>query len=109
MKWTRLACLLGLAALPLAAHGQVVISQIYTSGGNASGSLYDHDFVELYNKGATAVNLSGYALQYASAAGSSWNPDQIPSGQAHPGQAGTFSFRRPSVGWLNKATEWGPH
>jgi hypothetical protein len=84
MKWMRLGCLVGLAALPLAARGQVVISQIYSAGGNA-GATWTNDYIELYNKGAAPVNLAGWAVQYASAAGTSWNPDEITAGTIQPG------------------------
>lgn len=50
----------------------MVISQIYGAGGN-SGATYKNDFVELHNRGKTAVDLAGWSVQYASAAGSSWN------------------------------------
>jgi len=46
----------------------VVISQVYGGGGN-SGAVYTHDFIELFNRGASAVSLSGWSVQYTSAAG----------------------------------------
>ncbi|MFI5075423.1 MAG: lamin tail domain-containing protein, partial [Actinomycetales bacterium] len=46
----------------------VVISEVYGGGGN-SGSVYTNDFIELYNSGTTAVDLSGWSVQYASATG----------------------------------------
>ncbi len=49
----------------------VVISQIYGGGANV-GAIYNADFVELHNRSARAVSLSGWSLQYASASGSSW-------------------------------------
>jgi DNA/RNA endonuclease G (NUC1) len=52
--------------------GKVVISQVYGGGGN-SGATYKNDFIELYNSGSAAVDLSTYAVQYASATGSSWS------------------------------------
>ncbi|WP_206598864.1 lamin tail domain-containing protein, partial [Xanthomonas translucens] len=52
-------------------QAQVVISQVYGGGGN-SGATYKSDFVELHNNGNQAVSLAGWSLQYASAAGSSW-------------------------------------
>ncbi|UKE46939.1 lamin tail domain-containing protein [Xanthomonas cerealis] len=52
-------------------QAQVVISQVYGGGGN-SGAIYKSDFVELHNNGNQAVSLAGWSLQYASAAGSSW-------------------------------------
>ncbi len=50
---------------------QVVISQVYGGGGN-SGSVYKNDFIELYNRGNTAVNLNGWSVQQTSAAGTAW-------------------------------------
>ena len=64
------AGLLWLATL-VAGRGQVVISQIYGGGGNA-GAPYRNDFVELFNAGAGTVSLAGWAIQYASGGGSSW-------------------------------------
>ena len=40
----------------------LVISQIYTRGG-AAGASYNSDFVELFNRGTTTVNLNNYTLQ----------------------------------------------
>jgi endonuclease G len=45
----------------------VVISQIYGGGGNG-GAAFQKDFVELHNKGAGPVDLTGWSLQYAPAA-----------------------------------------
>ncbi len=50
---------------------QVRISQVYGGGGN-SGATYTNDFIELYNAGATDVDVSGWSVQYASAGGTSW-------------------------------------
>ncbi len=49
----------------------VVVSQVYGGGGN-SGATFQNDFVELFNAGATAVDISGWTVQYATAAGTSW-------------------------------------
>jgi predicted extracellular nuclease len=46
----------------------VVISQVYGGGGN-SGAPFTHDFIELFNQGVTPVNLTGWSVQYQSAAG----------------------------------------
>lgn len=45
-------------------YAAIVINEIYAAGGNASAA-YNSDYVELYNNGATSVNISGYSLQYA--------------------------------------------
>ncbi|GAA3752469.1 lamin tail domain-containing protein [Terriglobus aquaticus] len=52
-----------------AASSTVVISQVYTAGGN-SGATYNADYVELFNLSNSPVNISGWALQYFSAAAS---------------------------------------
>ena len=63
-----LAAALPMVGLGLAAPAQaaVVISQVY--GGN--GVVYASDYVELFNNGSTAVDVTGWSVQYASAAGS---------------------------------------
>jgi hypothetical protein len=55
---------LGLSVRAQTAAGSpnLVISQIYTRGGEA-GASYQNDFVELFNRGTTAVNLNNYTLQ----------------------------------------------
>jgi predicted extracellular nuclease len=45
-----------------------VISQIYGGGGN-SGAPYQNDYVELFNKSTSLVDLSGWSIQYTSATG----------------------------------------
>jgi predicted extracellular nuclease len=59
-----------LAVLPATAHAasaDVVISQVYGGGGN-SGAVLTNDFIELANTGTAAFDLSGYSVQYISAA-----------------------------------------
>jgi predicted extracellular nuclease len=46
----------------------LVVNEVYGGGGN-SGATYKNDFVELYNSGPTAVDLTGYKIQYASTGG----------------------------------------
>ncbi|WP_267124126.1 lamin tail domain-containing protein, partial [Xanthomonas sacchari] len=75
-----LSCALGGAGY---AQAQVVISQVYGGGGN-SGATYKSDFVELHNNGSEAVSLAGWSVQYASAAGSSWQVTTL-SGSIAPG------------------------
>jgi 5'-nucleotidase len=83
----------GLAFAPaaLAASPDVVINEVYGGGGNAGATL-THDFIELYNAGAQPVDLSGWSVQYASAAGTSWTPTEltgsIPAGGSYLVQEG---------------------
>src|SRR5690242_18900877 len=46
----------------------VVISQVYGGGGNA-GAQFTNDFIELFNRGGTSVDLSTWSVQYTSATG----------------------------------------
>lgn len=54
--------------IALSGFSQLRISQVYGGGGSASGT-YKHDYVELFNAGATSVSLNGLSIQYASSGG----------------------------------------
>jgi predicted extracellular nuclease len=62
----------------------VVISEVYGGGGN-SGARWRNDFVELYNRGAASVDLSGWSVQYAAAAGTAWQVTPL-AGTLAPGR-----------------------
>ena len=62
----------------------IVISQVYGGGGN-TGALYDHDFIELFNRGSSTVSITGWTVQYASATGSTWQTTAL-TGSLAPGQ-----------------------
>ncbi len=88
-----LAALLTIVALPKneqvmptaeALSSTIVISQIYGGGGNA-GSTYTHDFIELFNRGNTTINVTGWSVQYASATGTTWQVTNL-SGMIAPGK-----------------------
>jgi predicted extracellular nuclease len=70
-RLTVLAALLASLSAPALADGPVVISQVYGGGGN-TGAPYKNDFIELFNRSGSAVNLNGWSVQYASAAGNTW-------------------------------------
>lgn len=75
---------LGFMSTPVqAAPGDMRISQVYGGGGN-SGAYYTHDFIELFNAGDTAVDITGWSVQYASATGTSWQVTGL-SGVVPPG------------------------
>jgi hypothetical protein len=59
------------AASEARADGEIVISQIYGGGGNTGADL-TNDFIELFNRGITPVNLAGWTVQYGAAFGSTW-------------------------------------
>ena len=72
--------------LATGAQASVVISQVYGGGGNAGATL-QHDFIEIFNRGSTAVNIGGWSVQYASASGTSWQVTAIPASTTlQPGQ-----------------------
>src|SRR5438132_1621858 len=76
-RWLSAFIALALAvwSLPLAATSalaagspDLVISQLYGGGGN-SGAPYRNDYIEIFNRGTSAMTLSGRSLQYASSTG----------------------------------------
>ena len=77
------ASLLVFAGSRSQAQTHVVISQVYGGGGN-SGATYKNDFVELFNPTGATVDLTGYSVQYASAAGTSYQVTNL-SGSIAPG------------------------
>jgi endonuclease G len=64
----------------------LVISQIY-GGGGIAGSQFTHDFVEIFNRGNSPVNVANWSIQYASTSGSNWLPAApLPNVTLQPGQ-----------------------
>ena len=59
----------GVAAAAVSPDAPVVINEVYGGGGNTNAP-YNRDFVELFNKSDVPVDLSGWSIQYTSAAGS---------------------------------------
>ncbi len=90
MRRVRLLAVLLVAtvlAVPSAAGsgtGAVVISQIFGGGGNA-GAPFASDYVELFNRGSAPVDVSGWTLQYATAAGTTWQSTPL-TGAIQPGR-----------------------
>ncbi|HEX3560454.1 MAG TPA: lamin tail domain-containing protein, partial [Pyrinomonadaceae bacterium] len=89
----------------------VVISQVYGGGGNAGATL-KNDYIELFNRGNAAVSLSGWSVQYAATAGTSWQVTALSNLTLQPGQyylvqeaagaAGTTSLPTPdATGTIN--------
>jgi hypothetical protein len=82
-----LAFLAALLLFPTAAGAgvsDVVVSKIYGGGGNA-GATFRNDYVELLNAGSGTVDLSGWTVQYATAAGTTWQTTAL-SGTIAPGR-----------------------
>src|SRR6186997_20422 len=78
-----LAAALLVAPAAHSASSDMVISQLFAGGGNANAP-YANDFVELFNRGATAVDLASWSIQYASATGTTWQVTSL-SGSVRPG------------------------
>lgn len=94
--------LLGSAIVPLPASAavgsKVVINEAYLKGGSP-GAFFNRKFVELYNAGDTAQDLSGWSLQYrkdSSVAKASASNTQQLSGLIEPG--GYFLIGLPGNG-----------
>lgn len=64
---------------------QVVISQIYTGGGEP-GATFTNDYVELFNRGTASVSLAGWSLQHTSATGTTWQQANLAPISLAPGQ-----------------------
>lgn len=85
-RLTVLAALLaGLSVPAMAASPNLVISQLYGAGGN-NGGVFKNDFIEIFNRGATAFTATGWSVQYASASGTTWQKSSLPSFTVEPGQ-----------------------
>ncbi len=68
-----LVCLLGFGSMvpgQSIADANIVISQIYTRGGE-TGAIYQSDFIELYNRGNSVVDINGWSLNINTFEGSS--------------------------------------
>ncbi|MFJ8042557.1 endonuclease/exonuclease/phosphatase family protein [Kitasatospora sp. NPDC096147] len=91
-----------------APSADAVISEVYGGGGN-SGATLKNDFVELANKGAAALDLAGYSVQYlpgTPSAGSQWGvtplTGSIPKGGRYliaeaAGTGGTVALPTPDA------------
>jgi len=101
-----LGVVFALVASPVhAASSDLVISQVYGGGGN-TGAVYKNDFIEIFNRGTSPVNVTGWSVQYASATGSSWSvttlSGTIPAGgyylvQEAAGSGGTTDLPTPDA------------
>ena len=79
-----LAALLLVAPAARATSADLVISQVFAGGGNA-GAAYANDYVELFNRGGSAIDLAGWTVQYATATGTSWSATAL-TGTMAPGR-----------------------
>jgi hypothetical protein len=49
----------------------LVISQVYGGGGN-TGAPLRNDYIEVFNRSGSSVDVTGWSVQYASTTGTSW-------------------------------------
>jgi uncharacterized protein len=116
-KFINILFLLAAATLSTSASAQVVISQVYGGGGN-SGATYKNDFIEIFNAGTTAQDLSTWSVQYNSGTGTAaWQVTNL-SGtlqaghyfliQEAAGSGGTASLPTPdATGAINMGATGG--
>lgn len=71
-------------AKPVQAANALRISQVY-GGGASTSAMYKYDYVELFNSGTVAINLTGMSLQYGSSTGNTWSGKTNLSGTIQPG------------------------
>ena len=66
----------------------VVISQVYGGAGcgTVGCSTYKNDYIELFNRGASPQSLNGWSVQYAAAAGTTWQVTALTNVTLQPGQ-----------------------
>lgn len=91
-----------------AASPNLVIAEVYGGGGN-SGATYKNDFIVLFNRGNSAVDVNGWSVQYASGSGNTWQvttlattstiipPDSYFLIQEAAGTGGTVDLPTPDV------------
>src|SRR5580765_4190923 len=74
LSWiAAVVCIFAFSSLAQAqsvADSNIRISQIYTRGGE-TGAIYQNDFIELYNRGNTVVDINGWTLNITTFEGSS--------------------------------------
>lgn len=97
--------LFGLASgVPLtAASSNIVISQIYGGGGN-SGATLKNDFIELFNRGTTTVDVTGWTIQYSPALETTWDSTVL-SGSIAPGHFYLIKEAQGNGGTIDLPTE----
>jgi predicted extracellular nuclease len=89
---TLLATLLAGLAATAYADNNLVVSQIYGAGGN-NGATYNRDFIELFNRSAEPLSLSGLYLHYHSATGTGGSSVlALPADTLEPGQYYLITF-----------------
>jgi hypothetical protein len=65
-------------------NSPVVISQLY-GGAESLNASYSNDYIELFNRGDSPVNLEGWSLQVSGVGSSRWHPTPL-NGTLAPGR-----------------------
>lgn len=99
-RFLSLLALLALAIFPAqttrAASG-LSIAEFYGAGGGA-GASYSNDFVVVFNRSATNIDVNGWSVQYASAGGLSWTVATLATSSRIVPPGGSFLVRLASSG-----------
>lgn len=66
-----------------AVSNDLVVSQVYGGGGN-TGATYTNDFIEIFNRGTSTIDVTGWSVQYGSSGGTTWSSTAL-SGSIAPG------------------------
>jgi uncharacterized protein len=85
-----LAAVLVMSPVAHGASSDLVVSEVYAGGGNA-GASFTNDYVELFNRGTTTVDLSGWSIQYATSTGTTWSATAL-FGTLAPGRRYLVQF-----------------
>src|SRR5512142_722442 len=96
---TRSDSLVGRFARATGPSNGMVISQVY-GGGSNSGAVLNHDYVELFNRGTTNVDLTGWSVQYGSPTGTSTSTQvhALPAVTVQPGHYYLIEFAGGTTG-----------
>jgi len=95
--------ILSLAVFAGALPAQVVISQVYGGGGNAGATL-KNDFIEVFNRGASAVDLTGWSVQYGATGGTTWQVTNLAGALLQPGHYYLIQEAQGAGGTINPPT-----
>jgi uncharacterized protein len=95
--------ILPLAMFAGALPAQVVISQVYGGGGNAGATL-KNDFIEVFNRGASAVDLTGWSVQYGATGGTTWQVTNLAGTVLQPGHYYLIQEAQGAGGIINPPT-----
>ncbi|WP_457100111.1 ExeM/NucH family extracellular endonuclease [Microbacterium sp. P5_E9] len=79
LVWAGVAVSAGGAQAAVDTTPRVLINEVYGGGGN-SGGAYNRDFIELVNTQSTAVDVTGWAVQYGAAGNTTFGAKTVLTG-----------------------------